>query len=317
MRLNIVIVNYRTPQLVIDCLRSLEGEISPSQDVAVVVDNASGDESADRIRDAIAAHNWRGWVQLLQAPQNGGFSAGNNLGISAVPADAYLLLNSDTIVRPGAISAMLAALSDHPRAGVVSPRLEWPDGEPQVSCFRFLSPFSELINAAATAPVTRLLQRFNVPIQVTDVPIQPDWTSFACVLIRNAVMKQVGLLDEGYFMYFDDVDYCRRVRSAGWTVLHWPTSRVVHLRGGSGPVKSAIAARKRPRRYLYESRARYFRKFYGRGGCVWANLAWLAGRSVSLFRELAGNKQPHTCESAATDIWTNWTNPLKPPTLPE
>ena len=316
MRLAIIIVNYRTPKLVIDCLTSLQNEIEVDQDSVVVVDNASGDGSVEQIEQAITKNSWNQWVQIVPSPINGGFSAGNNLGIKAVIADAYLLLNSDTIVRPGAIKSLLEAMQAHPEAGLVSPRLEWSDSTPQISCFQYHSPFSELIASAATGPITKLLKNYDVPIPVSDTPIEPDWTSFACVLIRREVIEQIGLMDEGYFMYFDDIDYCRRARNAGWKILHYPQARVVHLRGGSGSVKADLAARKRPKFYLYASRSRYFAKFYGPFGLFLANLFWLTGRTISLARELVGNKKPHTCEYEAQDIWMNWYQPMKPSPLP-
>jgi GT2 family glycosyltransferase len=316
MRLAIVILNYRTPQLVVDCLASLDGQVEVGTDLVVVVDNASGDGSVETIQEAIATHQWESWVQLVPSPINGGFSAGNNVGMKAADAEAYLLLNSDTIVRPGAIASLLKAMATHPEAGLISPRLEWPDATPQISCFRYHSPVSEIIDAAATGPVTRVLRHYDVPIPVSDVPFEPQWTSFACVLIRQDVIRQVGLMDEGYFMYFDDVDYCRKARQKGWRILHWPEARVVHLRGGSGTVKSEIAARKRPRPYLYASRTRYFRTFYGPLGLWLANVGWLLGRSIALLREWVGHKKPHTCEGESQDIWMNWRSPMKPWPVP-
>lgn len=316
MRLAIVIINYRTPKLVIDCLASLQPEIEVGQDSVVVVDNASGDNSVEQIEQAITRNNWSSWVKLLPSTVNGGFSAGNNLGIKALTADAYLLLNSDTIVRTGAIQSLLDAMESHPKAGLISPRLEWLDGTPQISCFRDRSPVSEVIASAQTGPITKLLQRYDVPIPVSDTPIEPEWTSFACVLIRREVIEQIGLMDEGYFMYRDDNDYCRRAREAGWQILHWPHAKVVHLRGGSGSVKSDMVQRKRPPNYWYASRSRYFAKFYGKIGLWVANLLWLTGRSISLAREVVGNKKPHTCEYTAQDIWTNWLDPMKSPSLP-
>jgi hypothetical protein len=317
MRLAIVIINYRTPKLLIDCLRSLENEITVDRDCVVVVDNCSGDNSVDQIQQAITDYQWSQWTKLIPSEVNGGFSAGNNLGIQAVKADAYLLLNSDTIVRPGAIQSLREAMQTHPDAGLISPRLEWPDGTPQISCFRDSSPVSELIRSAETGLITQLLKRYDIPIPVSDEPFEPDWTSFACVLIRGEVIQEVGLMDEGYFMYREDNDYCRRARNAGWKILHWPKARVVHLRGGSGSVKSDLAKRKRPPNYLYASRARYFAKHYGgQAGLLMANLLWLAGRSISLTREAISNKKPHTCESQARDIWINWWEPMKPPQLP-
>ena len=317
MRLAIIIVNYRTPKLVIDCIISLQNEIEIGCNAVVVVDNASGDGSVKQIEQAIERNNWKQWVEIVPSNVNGGFSAGNNLGIRAIQAEAYLLLNSDTIVRSGAIKSLLEAMEAHPQAGLISPRLEWQDGTPQISCFRYHSPFSELIDAAATGPITKFLKKYDVPIPLSDTPIEPQWTSFACVLIRREVIEQIGLMDEGYFMYFDDVDYCRRANNAGWKILHWPLARVVHLRGGSGTVKADLAARKRPKLYLYASRARYFTKFYGPIGLWIANLFWLLGRCISLSRELIKNKEPHTCEYEARDIWINWWKPMKSPLLSE
>ncbi|MGK7889209.1 MAG: glycosyltransferase family 2 protein [Leptolyngbyaceae cyanobacterium] len=316
MQLAIIILNYKTPQLVIDCLRSLQSEVDAKNHRVIVVDNDSNDGSVETMQTAIATHHWSDWAEVLPSPVNGGFSAGNNVGIKAIDAEAYLLLNSDTIVRPGAIATLLTTLAENPSAGLISPRLEWPDATPQISCFRYHSPISEFVDAAATGLLTKLFQSWNVPIPVSDNPMEPDWTSFACVLIRKTVTEQVGLMDEGYFMYYDDVDYCRRAKAMGWSVLHNPVARVVHLRGGSGSVKSDLAKRKRPRPYLYASRARYFSKFYGIPGLWIANMMWLVGRSVAQLREAVGNKQPHTCQKAEQDIWMNWTNPLKPALIP-
>ncbi|ERN42560.1 putative glycosyltransferase [Rubidibacter lacunae KORDI 51-2] len=312
LQLLVVVLNYRTPALTIDCLASLDGQLVGCKHAVVVVDNASGDGSLQEIERAIALNNWQAWVRVLPSSVNGGFSAGNNLGIQSARAEAYLLLNSDTIVRPGAISSLLRELAAHPAVGIVSPRLEWPDATPQISCFRYRSPGSEAIAAAQTGSLTKLLLRFDMPLPVTDNAFEPEWTSFACVLIRRAVVERVGLMDEGYFMYCDDIDYCRRTRALGWTIRYCPEARVVHLRGGSGPVKQELAARKRPQPYVYASRSRYFAKFYGgRRGLIVANACWLLGRSVSLFRELLG-RQTHLSEATARDIWMYWRDPLRP-----
>jgi len=313
-RVAVVILNYRTPGLTIDCLASLEGEIEAERDVVVVVENGSGDGSLERIQAAVTERAWGPWVALLPSPVNVGFPAGCNLGMRSVEAEAYLLLNNDTIVRPGALRSLWKALQDRPDVGIVGSRLEERDGRAQVSCFRFLSPISEGLRAARTGPVTRLLTRYAVPMPVSDAPMEPQWTCFACALIRREVIEQVGFMEDGYFLYFDDVDYCRRAWNAGWRVLYWPQARVVHLVGASNPLEAARAARRRKPKYYYESRARYFAKFYGRPGLWMANLMWLAGRAVSLARELVGRKQPHLCKREWLDNWTNWLNPYKPPT---
>lgn len=311
LELAIVIINYKTPNLVIDCLQSLETEINSLEHQVIVVDNASGDNSLLEIEAAITENHWQTWVKLLPSGVNGGCSAGNNLGLKAVIAQTYLLLNSDTIVRPGAIRTLLEARDKYPEVGIFSPRLEWPDTTPQISCFRYHTPISELIDGAATSPVTRWFYAYDVPIPISDTPFGPQWTSFACVMIRRQVIEQIGYMDDGYFMYYEDVDYCRRAQIVGWQILHIPQARVVHLRGGSGSVKAEIAKRRRPPSYLYASRSRYFAKYYGKMGLWLTNCYWLLGRSLAGLREILGNKQPHTCEAQEQDIWFNWRHPLK------
>ena len=310
-RLAIVIVNYRTAQLVEQCLESLADQVDPARDAVVVVDNASGDGSPETIERTVAERGWIEWARVIRSPVNGGFSAGNNVGVQAVESDAYLLLNSDTIVRPGALPILLDALDSHPEIDLMAPRLEWPDGAPQESVFRYHTAASEFIKAACTGPITRLLGRYEVALRVQEGPVEFKWASFACILIRRTVFDRIGLMDEGYFMYYEDVDFCRRAREAGLRSLHWPSARVVHLRGGTSPVKELTAARKRRPAYYYESRNRYIAKFYGIPGLWAANLCWWAGRCVSLAREIIGRKKPHVCEYEGRDIWINAFRPLR------
>lgn len=311
MRLVISILNYRTPDLILDCLRSLQPEVKIDRDLVVVVDNASGDDSIQRIERAITENQWQQWVQLVPSPVNGGFSAGHNITFQRFSADAFLVLGSDTILRPGAIAILKDAMERYPEAGLIGPRLEYLDGTPQISCFRYPSAVSESIAAAGTGVVTKLLKSYDILIPVSETSIEAEWISFACVLIRNSVIRQIGWMDEGYFMYYEDIDYCRRARMAGWQIRYIPAARVVHFKGGSGAVQASISSRKRPPTYYYASRARYFAKYYDRTGLWLANLSWLAGRTISWGREAIRNKAPHTCDRQAEDIWTNGWNPLK------
>jgi len=311
-RLCVVIINYKTPGLVEDCLATLETEIDPSLDVVAVVDNKSPDGSADDVARIIEGRGWSGWAHLVRSPVNGGFGYGNNTGMNAADAERYLLLNSDTLVRPGALSGMLNTLEKNPQLGAVGPRLEWPDEKPQHSAFRFKTPFTELIDAAATGPIDKVLRR-----HVTAIPLdrvrdeEPDWVSFACIMITREAIDRAGLMDEGYFMYVEDIDTCRLIRRAGLRVGHDPDSRVVHLRGGSGPAKEAQAKRKRLPRYVYESRARYYAKHYGQMGLITANLLWTLGWCISGLRRLLGRAYP-TPEKASRDIWMNVFRPFAP-----
>jgi hypothetical protein len=297
-----VIVNYRTPELTLDAVRSLVGEIDPLRDVVVVVDNASGDGSAGRLRAALEQAGWKG-VYLVESPRNTGFAGGNNAGIAALRAEAYLLLNSDALARPGALATLWQTLQSDASIGAVSPRLEWPDATPQISCFRYLTPCSELIRGSGGGVLGRALLPWVVPIALSDQPLEPPWTSFAAILLRGEAVREVGELDSGYFMYFEDVDYCRRLWRAGWRIVHNPAAHVVHLRGGSSPVKQLTAQRKRRPRYFYEARSRYFAKWYGAPGLLLANLLWTAGRGVGLLREHLAGKAPRAVEAELRDLW--------------
>lgn len=300
--------------MTLDCLASLESEVAALPGGHVfLVDNASGDGSWERIGAAIEARCWGGWITRLAAGENGGFSAGNNLALRSLletnpapderPFDAVLLLNSDTVVGQGALRALCGALAEHADVGLIGPRLEWPDGTLQASCFRYISPQSEFLAAARTGPLSRLLRSREVLLERPTESAPIEWISFACVLVRREVFESIGLLDEGYFMYFEDVDFCRRARAKGWSIRWEPAARVVHLRGGVSPDAFERQERKRRPRFYYASRARYLAKFYGPAGPCAANLLWLAGRCVSRLRELAG-RPPHTAEHEARDIWT-------------
>jgi N-acetylglucosaminyl-diphospho-decaprenol L-rhamnosyltransferase len=261
--LAVVILNYRRAALTIDCLRSLECEIAPHADRRVVViDQCSDDGSADAIAGAIEQHHWGGWITFVRSPVNLGFAGGNNLGFRTIEAEHYLLFNSDARATAGCIGALLDGLAAHPEVGAIGPRLQDPDGTPQCSCFRYRTPITEFLDAAGTSVLDRLFAWCPVPMGVFDEPMEPRWESFACIMIRRAVIEQVGPMDDGYFMYFEDIDYARQIRKGGWRIMHWPAAKVVHLRGGSSSVKAAMKARRRVPKYYYEARSRYYAKFY-------------------------------------------------------
>jgi hypothetical protein len=276
----------------------------------VVVDNASGDGSADTIDERVRVEGWGGWARVVRSAVNGGFAAGNNLGLREADAETYLLLNSDTIALPGALASLLRAAAERPEAGLIAPRIERTSGERDDNTFRFPHPVGELARAARTGPVTRLLRRFDTLLPLEGEG-EPDWVGFACVLVRREVVERVGMLDDGFFMYFEDADYCRRARAAGFSVLYWPEPGVIHLLGGSSEVTSEAAERRRAPRYYYEARSRYFAKHHGLAGLWSANVFWSVGRGVSLARETLGRKPPHLREREGRDIWMNALHPLR------
>ncbi|MCO6045351.1 glycosyltransferase family 2 protein [Aeoliella sp. ICT_H6.2] len=313
----IVIVCYRSADLVIDCLHSLAPQIDDVPGTRVeICENGTGEESLAHLQAAIDMNRWSDWVSITPISPNRGFAGGNNVVLgpalaSENPPRYLLLLNADTIVRPGAIRAMYDGLEAQPNVGILSPRLEWPDGTPQGSAFLDFTPLHEFIKAAGTGTVTRLFKRGHGGMPLSDEPHHAEWVSFACALIRREVFQKCGLLDEGYYLYYDDADYCRLTRQAGWDVLYYPLARVVHLRGRSNPAKSLAAEKRRRPRYWYISRARYYAKFNGRGHLWLANTMWWGGRLISLARELVGNRARSVCDKEGRDIWIHAWTPMK------
>ena len=305
------IINYRTGAMTIAAARSALDDLGHRGHVTIV-DNRSGDGSAEEIAAWIDATG-DDRVTLLLSETNSGFSGGHNQGMAAMPgAEFYLVLNSDALIRPGFFDAILAHARARPKAGLIAPRLEWEDGTPQVSLFRFPSPVSELMRGAATGPVTKLFGRrwTSLPLDAGEAEI--EWASFACILLRGETVREIGPMDEGYFLYFEDAEYALRARRAGWGVAHAPDARAVHFRGGSGPLKTMQKAKKRLPHYYWQARARFLRQAHGHTGPIRGNLAWAAGRGIANARRLLGREVPPAHEGEWRDVWTNARRPLDP-----
>jgi N-acetylglucosaminyl-diphospho-decaprenol L-rhamnosyltransferase len=280
----VVIVNYRTAGLTIDCLRSLENEVRATgcRVRVVVTDNDSGDDSVPRLLAAVGEQGWQEWVTIEPLERNGGFAYGNNAAIrpalsSSRPPEYIWLLNPDTVVRPGAVRTLITFLESHPEVGIAGSRLIDAAGQPEWSAFRFHSVLSELENGAQLGLLSKLLDRWvlSPPAPLEASPC--DWASGACLLIRRQVFETVGLLDENYFMYFEEADFCRRARQAGWSCWYVPEAQVVHLAGQSSGVTGRQAERKRRPRYWFAARRYYFLKHLGPLRTFLADMAWSLG----------------------------------------
>jgi N-acetylglucosaminyl-diphospho-decaprenol L-rhamnosyltransferase len=312
--LAVIILNFRTPQLVGDCLDSLRDQVGAGI-IVLIVDNASNDGSAEKIRAFIAERGYT-FARVVESPVNGGFAAGNNVGIRAIDADAYLLLNSDTLVRPGALLALRDALSRYPNAGLIVPRTENVEGQFDRNAFVTPRPLSEFVRGAKIGMLSRLLRRFDVVADVPKTSFEPEWVGFCAVVVRREVIERAGLLDEQFFMYYEDIDYCLRVRRAGFTIVYFPEARVVHLLGGSSGLTSKNGVEKRAARYMYEARARFFAKHYGMPGLLAANVAFGAGYALSRARGLATKRSFGHREREPLDVWINAFAPFRPYTHP-
>lgn len=268
--LAIVIVSYNVRADLDRCLRSLDAAARPGPTTITVVDNQSSDHTLDWLREAWPA------VQAIDAGGNLGFARANNLGIRATAGEYVLLLNPDTEVPPEALPALVDALAADATAAIAGPRLVDADGRPELSFGPMIGPWAEFTQRRlGRAYETGASWAVDRVTRETSRPGPRDWVSGACLLARRADLEAVGLLDERYFMYTEDVDLCAAVRARGRRVLFVPAVTVRHLRGRSGA--SAPGPTERRRR---ESQVAFYRKHHP----VWAPLLvwWLKRRGVDV-----------------------------------
>ena len=259
----VVIVTYKSAGLAIDCLASIESERRRSQKNlnirVIVVDNASGD--LPQIRQAVDGKAWS-WVTLLLAPINGGFAYGNNLGIrqayEAGRPDYVYLLNPDTQVRRGAIAALVEFLESRPQVGIAGSSFETEDGAEWPFAFRFPTMLSEIEHGVELGLVSRCLSRWAVARSMNSVAQPSDWVSGASMMIRPSVFAAIGCLDENFFLYFEETEFCHRARQAGFSTWYVPESRVMHMIGKSTNVNESSRFRRRLPSYWFDSRMRYY-----------------------------------------------------------
>ena len=217
MMLSIVIVSFNARADLVNCLLSLKKHPPSLAHEIVVVDNASTD-------DSVAAAQKIPGVRVIEMGRNAGFAAANNAGIATCRGDLLLLLNSDTLVPPGALDHLIDKLRSTPSAGIAGPRLVDAEGRPELSFGRMLSPLNELRQKRRTdAWIARETGREQFV----------DWVSGACLLVRRDDAVRAGLLDERFFLYTEDVDFCHAVRMLGRKVLFTPVATITHLRGRS------------------------------------------------------------------------------------
>ncbi|ACL66304.1 glycosyl transferase family 2 [Anaeromyxobacter dehalogenans 2CP-1] len=306
MKLLVAILNFRTTDLTIDCLRSLEPEVAATAGFRVaVLENGSGQPDAyPRLQRAVSEHGWGDWAEVTASPSNLGFTGGNNLLIrralaSDDPPEYVLLLNSDTRVEPRALGALVEHMERTPAAGIGGSTLLSAEGAVQASPFRFGSLAAELDRGLRLGAVSRLLSRWAVVMRTPAAACAVDWVSGASMILRRTMLDEIGLLDEGLFTYFDDLDLCLRARRAGWETWFVPESRVIHLEGASSGISDRM--RRRPA-YWFQARRRFLLKNYGRTYAALADAAFISGFAVwRLRRRLQGKPDldpPHMLADA-------------------
>ncbi len=261
---SVIILSFNTRSLTLDCLERFAKPVLDRGWEVILVDNASVDGTADAVRKRFPR------VTIIESADNRGYAAGNNLGLRRASGETVILLNSDVQVTPGALEALVDYLAAHPQVAAVSAGLGTPDGQPQAFAFGDEPTPGYLLRRG----LRRLSGRGPLHNWAVDHPVDADWVSGACLAVRRQALEQVGLPDEGFFLYFEDVDWCLRMRRVGWRVVYQPGIRVVHLGGASEPGRSTA-------NHLYhESLVRFYHKHYG---WVWGMIARL---SVKMYRWL-------------------------------
>jgi N-acetylglucosaminyl-diphospho-decaprenol L-rhamnosyltransferase len=233
--LSIIILNYNTCAHLRVCLHTLLADQLPNTEV-FVVDNASSDGSGDMVAAEFPT------VRLIRSQHNGGFAYGNNQALRLARGEAVLLLNPDTLIQPGAIRQLMTLLQSHPEAGIVGPKLLRPDGSMHLACRRsFPTPsvaFYRIAGLSRAFPKSPIFGRYNLTYVDPDQPIEVDSVCGACLLIRRCVFERIGMLDERFFMYGEDLDWCLRARQAGWTVRYEPSVVVQHQHGAASRARA-------------------------------------------------------------------------------
>lgn len=265
--LSVVILSWNVRDLLRQCLQSVVCDLRLNTDhdsepqvphrlttEVIVVDNASSDGSAEMVRTEFPL------ARLISNKTNRGYTGGNNDGIAAASGRYVMILNPDAQVMGDALETMVAYADAHPDIGVLGPQLLGSDGNAQLSRRRFPTLMTALFESTWLQPLAPrgVLRHYYVLDRADDDTQEVDWLVGACLLVRREAIQQVGGLDEGFFMYSEELDWCRRIRQAGWKVVYLPEALVIHHMG-----KSSDQIEAQRHIYFQTSKVRYFRKHHG------------------------------------------------------
>lgn len=254
---SVVIVNWNTVDLLTACLHSLDSIVPDCTIEIIVIDNASTDGSPEFVEKNYPT------VKLIRNSSNCGFAVANNQGISVAEGEYLLLLNSDTEVSPSAISDLAKYLSTHPNVGIVGADLRNPDNTHQY-CFDLLPlPALQILRQNLFGAYERFKEpsEQTTPESPASAPFEVGWVLGAALMIRRSVLDQIGLLDEHFFMYAEELDLCYRAKKNGWKVVHVPGACIMHLNGGSSQKSKHL--QQKLFRMRQKSLEKFYRKHYG------------------------------------------------------
>ena len=298
-----IILNYKTAAMTLRSAEAARVAMEGLPGEIVIVDNDSQDGSFETLRDHVASEGWDR-VRVLQSGHNGGYGAGNNVGIRAGLSDGskpdyVYVLNSDAFPQPDAIRVLYDYCEAHPDVGFAGSYIYGEDGVKHTTSFRFPSLYSELEGAIHFGPVSRLLRNHRVSIEDLDETAEVDWFAGASVLMRQSVLDQIGLFDETFFLYFEETDLCMRAEKINFSRHYVRESEVMHL----GSVSTGMKTWSRVPDYWFKSRFYYFRKNHGLAYAGLATIIHLSAGSLHWLRcKLTGKElgvAPHFLRSMA------------------
>jgi GT2 family glycosyltransferase len=275
--LSVVIVNRNTRELLRACLRSIQDLRDRTSREIIVVDNGSDDGSVEMLSSEFPG------VRLIRNHENTGFAYPNNQGIKVSRGRYVLLLNSDTEVRDGCLDRLVDHLDGHPEVGACGPKLLFPDGSPQPSCFSFPSPwrhFCDMLHLGAVLPRSRIFANQSRWFD-HERTAPADWLMGAALAVRREVLDKVGLLDERFTLYCNELDWCLRIRRAGWSVIFVHDATVVHHCGATRRLEDRDL---RLQNELLDNHFEFIGKHYGRSGLVWYRLWLIVGFALRYLR---------------------------------
>lgn len=284
VHLTVAIVTYNRAQLLDRCLETVYAACQRASHEIIVVDNGSRDATAELVRDKHPA------VTLVVNAENVGLTHGVNQAIDLARGDYFLLLDSDTELDPDAVDTLLAFHAAHPEVGVAAPQLVYADGTEQGAAKAFPSPMAALFGRKSVLrrlfPNNRFSRRYLISAYSrSDQPYEADSVSAACMLLKRQAIEQVGGMDEDFFVYWSDVDLCRRIKYAGWLVYVVPSARVVHLESQTVSKQSSQAIIG-----FHQGVYQYYRKHHARSALNPMRILALVGLSLRAALLLVLNK---------------------------
>lgn len=281
------IVSLNTRDLLAASLRSVLASIGVSFEVCVV-DNKSKDGTPEMVAREFPS------VRLIRNDSNRGFAAANNVAIREAAGRYILLLNPDTIVPPEMLQGMVAFMDRNPATGICGPRVHFPDGRFQSCGYRFPTLLGEIRQSRNLGRLIRRVVGEATAPTIPSAPFEVDWIDGCCLLIRREVVEQIGLLDEQYFLYGEELDWCFRARQSGWTIHALPQIEMVHYLGQSSSQMSDFSLA-----HLIETRLRYYRKHHGLATAVATSLVYAAG----CLKQISKNRRKQWVKLRATMRW--------------